>query len=269
METKNVGWLELADLNLAAVIKSRMNSIPNATLLEQHGQLAYSIGMPILDGHLNGILRYSQDNNTQNIREFCNDFLQRLGHGFVIWIRDHADSKLETSLRSLGLAPMREPGSAGMITEQRLSLPETPTDFQIAKVSTNEEAEDFNRVIAASFGMPLAISQLAIGRLSQLTKPNVAAFVIKSQGQAVAAGMTVVEHGVAGLYYIGTIPQARGRGLGELCTRLLTNTAFDLGARAAILQASKIGEPLYQRVGYKTITHYRWYSVHSEIKKVG
>ena len=266
METKYARWLELADLNLAAVIKSRMNTLPNATLLEQHGQLAYSIGKPILDGHLNGILRYSQDNSTQNMREFYNDFLQLLGHGFIIWIRNHADSKLETSLRSFGLTPMREPGSAGMIIEHRLSLPEAPTDFQISKVSTNEEADDFNHVIAAAFGIPLKISQLAIGRLDQLTKPNVAAFIIKSQDQAVAAGMTVVEHGVAGIYYIGTIPQARGRGLGELCTRLLTNTGFDLGARAAILQASSIGEPLYQRVGYKTITHYRWYPISDSIQ---
>lgn len=266
METNYAGWLELADLNLAAVIKSRMTTIPNAMLFQQHGQLAYSIGKPILDGHLNGILRYNQDNSTHNMREFCNDFLQQLGYGFIIWIRDHADNKLEASLRSFGLTPMREPGSAGMITEQRLSLPEVPTDFQIFKVSTNEEADDFNHVISAAFGIPIELSQLAIGRLDQLTKSNVAAYVIKSKDQAVAAGMTVVEHGVAGLYYIGTIPQARGRGFGELCTRLLTNAGFNLGARAAILQASLIGEPLYQRIGYKTITHYRWYPVSNLIK---
>ena len=259
MSTQYDKWFELADLNLAAVIKSRMQTIPGAKFFEQDGQVAFSIGRQALDGHLNGMFRYNHGISTENTIDFCNHFLQLLGFGFIIWIRDHADSKLEILLQHSGLAPLRKPGSAGMIIESPLALPEMPVSLQIVKVSTKEDVADFNSVIAAAFGISLEISELAIGQFDQLTKSNVAAFVIREQNQPTAAGMAVLEQGIAGIYYIGTIPQARGRGLGDLCTRIATNAGFDLGARAVILQASSSGEPLYQRLGFKTITHYRWY----------
>ena len=55
---------------------------------------------------------------------------------------------------------------------------------------------------------------------------------------------------------LGTTPAARKRGLAELCTRAATNRGFDLGARVAALQASVMGEPIYARMGYVTVTRY-------------
>lgn len=259
MSTQYDRWIELADLNLAAVIKSRMQTIPNAKLFEHDGQIAFSIGRQALDGHLNGMFRYNHCISTENTIEYCNHFLQLIGFGFIIWIRDHADNKLEILLQNSGLTPLRKPGSAGMTIESPLALPEISDSLQIKKVSTKEDVADFNSVIAASFGIPLETSKLAIGQFNQLTNSNVAAFVIREQDQPMAAGMVVLEQGIAGIYYIGTIPQARGRGLGDLCTRIATNAGFDLGACAVILQASSRGESLYRRLGFKTITHYRWY----------
>jgi GNAT superfamily N-acetyltransferase len=68
--------------------------------------------------------------------------------------------------------------------------------------------------------------------------------------------MTVVTHGVAGIYWVGTTPAARGRGLAELCARAADNAGFDLGARITSLQASVMGEPVYRRMGYVEVTRY-------------
>lgn len=92
-----------------------------------------------------------------------------------------------------------------------------------------------------------------------LVQPHVAAFVARLDGVPVAAAMTLVTHGVAGIYWVGTTPEARGRGLAEACTRLATNAGFDLGAQVAALQASVMGEPIYLRMGYREITRYPWY----------
>lgn len=265
LSTKYGEWLELADLNLATVIRDRMQAIPNAVLFEHDGLLAFSMGA-FLDGHLNGIFRYASQDSPQVMIEFCNRFLELLGYGYVVWIRDHADHALEASLRDLGLRPRREPGSAGMIIEDRLAPPEIPAGLEVRKVSTDEDMADFTRVVCAAFALPPAISELAIGPLSELTKSDVAAFVVRDKHKALATGLVAIEQGVAGIYYIGTTPEARGRGLGELCTRITTNAGFELGARAVILQASVMGEPLYQRLGYKTITHYRWYEIGAELK---
>ncbi len=75
-----------------------------------------------------------------------------------------------------------------------------------------------------------------------------------------AAAVAILSDGIAGLYWVATLPEARGRGLGEACTRLAGNRAFELGARCVVLQASKMGEPIYRRMGYREVTRYRWYA---------
>jgi predicted GNAT family acetyltransferase len=55
------------------------------------------------------------------------------------------------------------------------------------------------------------------------------------------------------------MPDARGKGLAELCTRAVGNLAFDLGARVVVLQASVMGEPVYRRMGYREVTRYPYY----------
>ncbi len=75
----------------------------------------------------------------------------------------------------------------------------------------------------------------------------------------VASALALRAGEVAGLYYVGTVPEARGRRLGELCTRAATNAGFDMGARTVVLQASIMGEPLYRKMGYELLRYYRWY----------
>jgi ribosomal protein S18 acetylase RimI-like enzyme len=69
--------------------------------------------------------------------------------------------------------------------------------------------------------------------------------------------MTIVSHGVAGIYWVGTVDDARGRGLGWTVTATAVNAGFDLGAESASLQASSMGESLYRRMGFETIFNYR------------
>jgi hypothetical protein len=66
----------------------------------------------------------------------------------------------------------------------------------------------------------------------------------------------LLSHGISGVYAVGTIARARGKGLGEAVTRAVTNRAFDQGARAATMQASPMGQPIYRRMGYMTLYEY-------------
>jgi len=76
----------------------------------------------------------------------------------------------------------------------------------------------------------------------------------------VAAAQTLLSHGIAGVYWVGTVEGARSRGLGEAVTRAVTNAAFDRGATANSLQASPMGEPIYRRMGYEEIYRYTTYT---------
>ena len=51
--------------------------------------------------------------------------------------------------------------------------------------------------------------------------------VARRDGEAVATAMTFESDGVASLQWVGTVPAARGAGLGAYLTTLATNLAFD------------------------------------------
>jgi ribosomal protein S18 acetylase RimI-like enzyme len=72
-------------------------------------------------------------------------------------------------------------------------------------------------------------------------------------GQPAAGAHLLCSHGMAGVYYVGTLEAARGRGLGELVTATVTNRAFERGAPFVGLQASPMGEPIYRRMGYRDL----------------
>jgi hypothetical protein len=57
---------------------------------------------------------------------------------------------------------------------------------------------------------------------------------------------------------VATRPDAQRRGLGDAVTRRAGNEAFVRGAACVVLQASKFGEPVYRRMGYREIARYGW-----------
>jgi len=109
--------------------------------------------------------------------------------------------------------------------------------------------------------MPLEVASDVLSRPDRfLAAPNVYSVVAYLDGTPAAAAQTILSHGIAGVYWVGTIEEARGRGLGEAVTRAVTNEAFDRGATANSLQASVMGEPIYRRMGYEEIYRYTTYT---------
>ncbi|HVC70673.1 MAG TPA: GNAT family N-acetyltransferase [Acidimicrobiales bacterium] len=86
---------------------------------------------------------------------------------------------------------------------------------------------------------------------------HVIAVVAYADEQPVAAAMTLLSHGIAGVYWVGTVEGARRSGLGRAVTSSVTNASFAHGAGVVTLQASTMGEPIYRSMGYRTLYHYQ------------
>lgn len=252
--------LKLADQNLSDSILHRNKHSLHGVSKEAETYILFNLGIDSMDGHLNGALCLEQTDPETLFNE-AKDFFSKDRRGFVIWVRDHADLPLEAYLKEKGYTPLRIPGSTGMLTEKPIELPKTPEGVVIRKVACETEIEDYEVVVRDAFNKPAEVTREMFSHERILTGESVGAWVAYRDHRPIAAATMVFSGEAAGIYYVGTAADERGKGLGALMTAVATNAGFELGAEVVVLQASIAGEPVYSRLGFETITHYRWYLV--------
>ena len=77
----------------------------------------------------------------------------------------------------------------------------------------------------------------------------------------VATSLLFLSAGVAGIYSVATIPEARRKGIGALITQYPLLQARSMGYQIGILQSSEMGLSVYRSLGFKEyckISMYRW-----------
>lgn len=79
----------------------------------------------------------------------------------------------------------------------------------------------------------------------------------------VASASLLYHAGVAGLYGISTVPEARRQGVAAAMTLQALRAARHTGYRVAILSPTDMSEAIYRRIGFRaycTLLHYEWSS---------
>jgi len=69
----------------------------------------------------------------------------------------------------------------------------------------------------------------------------------------------VLHAGVAGIFAVSTLPEARGRGIGTALTVAPLVDAREAGYRVGTLQASDMGYPIYRKLGFQDVCQYNLY----------
>jgi hypothetical protein len=255
--------LKLADQNLAVSMLHRNKNSLHGVSIETDHYIIFNLGIDIMDGHLNGVLCLDHTDPEKLFNE-AKSFFSKNNRGFVIWIRDHADLALETYLKEKGYIPLRVPGSTGMLIRRPIEIPETPEGVSIKKVKCAKEIEDYAAVVRDAFDKTEIVTCEMFSNERILVGDKSGAWVVYRDHRPIAAATTVVSGKAAGIYYVGTVKDERGKGLGAWITAVATNAGFELGADVVVLQASLAGEKVYLSLGYEVITHYRWYLISSD-----
>jgi predicted acetyltransferase len=77
----------------------------------------------------------------------------------------------------------------------------------------------------------------------------------------VASTSLLLHAGVAGIYGVTTIPEARKKGIATAMTKHALRQARELGYHVAVLSPSEMSLRIYQRLGFQhycTLQHYGW-----------
>jgi ribosomal protein S18 acetylase RimI-like enzyme len=180
-----------------------------------------------------------------------------LGRGFTIDARPGYDDDLVAAAEADGLIPVL--ASPQMVCAEPLADPGTHSEVEVVWVDDEDGVADFvaiNDGAYQSLGMPAGVIAASVRAPGRMLEPHVMIVVVRGGGHPLAAALSFLSHGAAGVHYVGVREGLRGRGLGELVTRLVTNQAFERGAAFVGLQASSMGESLYRRMGYREIYRY-------------
>jgi GNAT superfamily N-acetyltransferase len=259
---KESRWLAPGDRNVAEVLRHFTRNTPGGDLLEEDGLLLVAASRVWPSPYCDAAFRVDRDVSPSRLLERAGAFFGERDLAFCVWVAAHADEDLEAACVGAGLGTITEAGSPHMVIEHRLPNAVAEPPVTMREVTDDAGREAFVAVAGrayASMGQPAAVAAATFTRVESLAGPNVRSVVAWDGDDPVSGAMVVVSDGVGGVNYVGTVPEARGRGLGELTARWATNAAFDLGAEVAALQASPMGEPVYRRMGYREITRYRWY----------
>jgi hypothetical protein len=135
-----------------------------------------------------------------------------------------------------------------------LPAPESPPGVELGWAIGAATVRESQIVSGTAFGRPPAAVEAMADALSSpdvVGNPCVAIATASVAGQMVGSGTLWITGGIAGILNVGTLEQARGRGIGYAITLASLRRAMELGATLAALHASTQGFPIYLRMGFR------------------
>lgn len=117
------------------------------------------------------------------------------------------------------------------------------------RILAPEDVHQHLRVVCTIFGMDFD-EAAAFFTPQVMSDVGVFAMVGEVDGGIVSTGVCVLVDEWAGLFSIGTLAEQRGHGFGAAITAACAHLGYSRGASAAVLQASPMGLPVYERMGF-------------------
>ncbi len=179
---------------------------------------------------------------------------------FVVHLRRGPDDRFVPLMADLGLMlPDEDTAMPGMALHPLPSVsPVVLAGHEIRRVADAAGMEDHIVTAAAGFGMPEEMIRAFVAP-DLWQQPGRAVYVGYTDGEPVTTGLGVRTGRTIGVYNIATIESARKRGYGVAMTERVAADGAAAGCDVAILQASAMGLPIYERLGYRTVVEYDGY----------
>jgi ribosomal protein S18 acetylase RimI-like enzyme len=236
---------------------SRMAELGGGAALDGDGLLRYrtSSADPVV---WNGALLTSDRTAPPKALELADAFFADSHRGYGFWIVASRDGEMARELRDAGLEQVADDPHMAASVDQ-ISRP-TEHAGHISVVTTDAGRRAFVACTSRAFatlGVDPATWATVYPSLASACQDDIVAVVADDGREPVAAAMGYLHDGVCQVIHVGTVPEAQRRGLGAAVTSAVVSEAAARGSTHAVLQATSLGEPVYQRLGFREIDRYQ------------
>jgi len=157
-------------------------------------------------------------------------------------------------------------GMAVDLANVKENLPE-PAELTVRLVTDTETRRQWSHVCAVGFGTPDFMADVFNDLMNHVDSVNVVAYLGYLRDKPVATSLLIFLAGVAGIYNVATLPEARRQGIGAIMTLMPLQEARKRGYKVGILQATRMGVSVYRSLGFQEyckIGQYEWTPEHKQ-----
>ncbi len=179
---------------------------------------------------------------------------------FIVRVRDGLDAAAERAIEAQGLHYTDSvPGLVLADIAKNTPAARVPKGLEIHTARDRAAFADHVQMVVAAFDMPASLAEQFLSpRLLDVLDAEL--YVGYLEGEPVACSALIATQRVAGIYNVGCVPEHRRRGLGEAMTWHAVGRGFEIGCIIASLQASEMGRPIYERMGFRVASQYRTFA---------
>jgi GNAT superfamily N-acetyltransferase len=161
---------------------------------------------------------------------------------WTVWVPE-GDSETAGLLERAGHVLDAAPRAMAMALNGFRPPPESAAD-----IDRDADIRVIGRLNDAAYGLRDEFTNGLVER-----PPELFTYQARRNGRPVACSASVHHEGDCAVFFVATLPEARGHGL---ATALMTRIALDAreaGCETTSLQATRAGRPIYERLGYRDL----------------
>jgi GNAT superfamily N-acetyltransferase len=220
----------------------------------------------IISPMFNGVIRanLSLDRVDQIILQTIEEFVARERPMAFWWVGPSVQpADLGVRLLAQGLIEFEVDAPSMAVDLHALPQLAMPPGFAIDVVRDPGSAQEWGDTFNAIYGTPQFAGQAWVDALARFGVDGAPfrLYLGRLHGRPVATNMLACAAGAAAVLGVGTLPEARGQGIGTAITLQPYLDARAMGYHTGVLFATELGVPVYRRLGFRevgTISRYLW-----------
>jgi ribosomal protein S18 acetylase RimI-like enzyme len=219
--------------------------------------------MPIAHPWFNGVLSSlpPEETDTGFIEDSLQYFkAQKVGR-FTWWMEPHLKVRdWEPILSRYGFVFANDTPGMAMDLQTLGGPAQTVDGLEVRQVTDDKSLRTWAHVFTTGYGLP-AEWEPSVYEMEQklgLDLP-IQNFLGYWNGEPVATSSLFIGRGVAGIYNVSTLSEARGKGIGAALTLHPLRDAREMGYRIGVLQSSEMGYNVYQKLGFQHLCQIEYF----------